>query len=330
MKRHDVYGLGNALVDLEIDIPHEKLTELGVDKSHMTLIEEDRHHELLDALTEFEAQPCGGGSAANTMTAIAQLGSRAFYSCKVADDATGQFFVDDMKHNGVTSNLERHNLPPGITGKCIVLITPDAERSMSTFLGITREFSVAELDEDALRHSARVYIEGYLVPEPHARAAAVHARRIAEEAGVLTSLTLSDLNMVSFFRDGLLEIIGDGLDLIFANQEEALGMFDTTSLEDAMAGMKGIARQWVITRGEHGAVVFDGNNLTDIPARRVTPIDLNGAGDIYAGSFLYGLSVGMPFTRCAELAGQVATTLVQRHGARLPKHDMQALLKSFG
>lgn len=329
MPQFNVYGVGNALVDLEYEISDELLNELKVDKGLMTLIEEDRHHELLDSLYHIDSRPCGGGSAANTITAIAQLGSSAFYSCKVANDKTGQFFLNDLSASGVTTNLSPDNLDDGHTGKCIVLITPDAERSMNTYLGITQKFSSSELDLDALQNSAFVYIEGYLVPEKNARAAAVQAREVAQANGVKTSLTLSDVNMVKFFRDGLMEIIGDGLDLIFSNEEEARLMFNANDMTDCIAGMKTVARQFAITQGAQGATLFDGERLYDLPAESVTPVDTNGAGDIYAGAFLHGLSSNMPFDQCGKLAGTAATTLIQQLGARLTDEQMQSVGNRF-
>jgi len=305
MSKLHVYGVGNALVDLEYEIPESLLAELKVDKGLMTLIEEDRHHELLGKLSAIENRPCGGGSAANTITAVAQLGSNAFYSCKVANDETGDYFLNDLTANGVRTNLTESIRDNGHTGKCIVLVTPDAQRSMNTFLGITREISVAELDEAALATADYVYIEGYLVPEINARAAAVRARECAQANGVKTSLTLSDANMVNFFKDGLMEIVGTGLDLIFSNEDEAKLMFGTDSIEECVAGMKTIAKQFAITQGAQGALVFDGQSLHDIPAQSVNAVDTNGAGDIYAGTFLHGLSSNMPFTDCAEMAGFV-------------------------
>ncbi len=143
MPQFHVYGVGNALVDLEYEISEDLLEQLNVDKGLMTLIEEDRHHELLDSLFHIESRPCGGGSAANTITALVQLGSSAFYSCKVANDKTGEFFLEDLSASGVKTNLSPDNLDEGHTGKCIVLITPDAERSMNTFLGITQKISTS-------------------------------------------------------------------------------------------------------------------------------------------------------------------------------------------
>jgi sugar/nucleoside kinase (ribokinase family) len=329
MSNFHVYGVGNALVDLEYEVPETLLGELGIDKGLMTLIEEDRHHELLDKLLEIESRPCGGGSAANTITAAAQLGSNAFYSCKVADDETGKYYLDDLTANGVQTNLSSGTLDAGHTGKCIVLVTPDAQRSMNTFLGITRQISVAELNETSLASSEYVYIEGYLVPEVNARAAAIKAREVATANGVKTSLTLSDANMVNFFKDGLLEIIGGGMDLVFSNEDEAKLMFDTDNINDCVAGMKTIAKQFAITQGPLGALVFDGERLYDIQAQKVTAVDTNGAGDIYAGTFLHALTQDMPFEKCAEMAGFAATTLIQQMGARLTLEQMQKVGKQF-
>lgn len=329
MSNFHVYGVGNALVDLEYEIPESLLGELAIDKGLMTLIEEDRHHELLDKLSAIQSSPCGGGSAANTITAAAQLGSNAFYSCKVADDETGKYYLNDLTANGVKTNLSSTTLDQGHTGKCIVLITPDAQRSMNTFLGITRQISVAELDETSLASSEYVYIEGYLVPEINARAAAVKARQVAEANGVKTSLTLSDANMVNFFKEGLLEIIGNGMDLVFSNEDEAKLMFGADNINDCVEGMKTISKQFAITQGASGALVFDGKKLHDIPAQKVAALDTNGAGDIYAGTFLHALTHEMPFEKCAEMAGFAATALIQQMGARLTLEQMTKVGKQF-
>ncbi len=290
MAQYHVYGIGNALVDMEFQVTDDDLAKLAVDKGLMTLIEEDRHHDLMNHLAAITGKKGSGGSAANTIIACAQLGGDTYYSCKVANDETGTFYMHDLAQCGVKSNLSLDNRQTGVTGKCIVMITPDAERSMNTYLGITREISEKELDIDAIQNSEYIYIEGYLVPEPAARRAAVKAREIAQESGVKTALTLSDANMVNYFKDGLLEITGDGLDLMFSNEDEAKLMFDASSINECVEGMKGLARQFAITRGAKGAVLFDGIQTIEIPAEQVKPVDTNGAGDMYAGAFLYGLT----------------------------------------
>lgn len=327
MSKYHVYGVGNALVDIEFDISNDKLAELGVDKGLMTLIDLDRHQELLNQLDGQDGNKGSGGSAANTIIGAAMLGARTFYSCKVANDETGTFYMQDLAASGVDSNLNMNNREEGVTGKCLVLITPDAERSMNSFLGITSKLSERELDIEAIADAEYVYIEGYLVPEPNARAAAVKARETAVAAGAKTALTLSDPNMVQFFKDGLLEIAGDKLDLCFCNEAEAKLMFDTDSMEGCIEGMKSLATQFTITLGSEGALLFDGHDLTTLPAPSVKVVDTNGAGDIYAGSFLYGLTHDMSFIKAGELAIAAASRLVTQHGARLTQPDMERVLK---
>lgn len=330
MAKYHIYGIGNALVDIEYEVESSTLEELGVDKGLMTLIEVERHHELYAQLSTQQGRRSSGGSAANTIIAAAQLGAQTFYSCKVANDESGTFYMQDLAANSVESNLNMNNRDDGVTGKCLVMITPDAERSMNTFLGITREYSESELDLDALAHSEYLYIEGYLAPEPDARAAAIKARETAKVAGVKTALTLSDPNMVSYFKDGLLAMAGSDLDLCFCNDAEAKLMFDTDDLNDCINGMKTLAAQFAITRGADGAILYDGSEILNLPASKVDAIDTNGAGDIYAGSFLYGVTQGMTFSQCGELASAAAGRLVTQYGARLSREQMQSVRTSTG
>ena len=326
MPEYDVYGAGNALVDIEYEVSESLLSELAVDKGLMTLIELDRHLELVEKLNDHEGRKSSGGSAANTIIGAASLGASCFYSCKVANDDTGTFYMLDLESAGVSSNLNMENREDGVTGKCLVMITPDADRTMNTFLGTTREFSEREVEPEAIRASQYVYIEGYLVPEVHARAAAVKVREVAEAANVKTALTLSDPNMVNFFRDGLLEIAGEHLDLCFANEAEAKLMFDADTLEDAIAGMKTLAKRFTITLGPKGSLIYDGNDIIEISGITVDAIDTNGAGDIFAGSFLYGITHGMSYQDAGELANRAAAKLVTRYGARLDLDEMKKLL----
>jgi len=329
MAKYDVFGVGNALVDMEFEVSDDQLNSLKVDKGLMTLIEEDRHYELLDKLSAGEGKRGSGGSAANTVIACAQLGGNSFYSCKVSNDETGTFYMNDLNECGVASNLTMDNREDGVTGKCIVLITPDAQRSMNTYLGITQTISVKELDKEAVAQSKIAYIEGYLVPEVAARQAAIETRIAAKAAGVQTALTLSDINMVKFFKDGLLEIAGDGLDMVFCNEDEAMVMFDASNIEGCVEGMKTISRQFAITRGAKGATLFDGDKIIEVAANKVEPIDTNGAGDIYAGAFLYGMTHGYSFEKCGELANAAAGKLITQFGARLSVAEMAEIGKQF-
>ena len=206
-------------------------------------------------------------------------------------------------------------------------MTPDAERSMNTFLGISEELSIEELDKDAIRASKYVYIEGYQVSSMTGCATAVEARRLADEYGVKTALSLSDPSMVKFFRKGLEDIVGDGVDLLFSNQEEAFGWAKTRDMAETIETLKTVAKTFVITLGSKGALVFDGQKLIEIPSFPVNAVDTNGAGDMFAGAFLYGLSTGYDFRTSGELASAAAAEVVSSFGPRLAPEKHQYILK---
>ena len=325
---YHVYGIGNALVDMEFEVSPDVLQKLKIDKGVMTLVDETRQDELLHQLNQAGGKRSCGGSAANTMVAIAQLGGKGFYSCKVANDDTGSFYLEDLLRCGVNTNLQNGDREPGITGKCLVMITPDADRTMNTFLGITANLSATELVPEALEDSEYLYIEGYLVSSPSAKAAAIKAREMAQAAGVKTALSLSDPNMVEFFKSGLLEMIGSGLDFVFANEVEALKMADTQTLSEALEHLKTLTKGFAITRGDRGSIIFDGQETIEIEPVPVEAIDTVGAGDMYAGAFLYGITQGMSFAKAGKLASLASSRIVTRFGPRLETEAMQSLLKS--
>ncbi len=328
MKKYNVYGIGNALVDIEFEVSPTQLKELQIDKGVMTLVDELRHWDLVDTLKAFPCKKSCGGSAANTMVALSQLGSKGFYSCKVAADETGSFFLEDLLRCGVETNLQHQHREAGITGKCLVFVTPDADRSMNTFLGITGNFSTDELVAEELKNSEYLYIEGYLMPSPTGKEAAIRAREIAEEAEVKTSLSLSDPNMAEFFKEGLLAVIGSGLDLIFANESEVLKLAETDNLADGIEYLKTITKCFAVTRGGQGSLIFDGEKLLEIAPVSVEAIDTVGAGDMYAGAFLHGITEGMSFTEAGNLASHAAAKIVTRFGPRMETEELQSLLIS--
>lgn len=329
MKKYDIYGIGNALVDTEYEVDDAFIAKAGVDKGLMTLIDSNERIRILNLLeVEHEhraIKQAGGGSAANTMVAAAQLGASSFYSCKVASDETGDFFMADLDIAGVDTNLDSGR-EEGITGKCISMVTPDAERTMTTHLGITETLSPNELNREALRHSTYLYIEGYLVTSPTAFSAVKETIAIAKEAGVQISLTLSDPAMVENFKASFDELAELGIDLIFCNEDEARLWTAANSRDDAMARLKTVCTKIVMTCGKEGALVFDGLEETmsvGVPAKAV---DTTGAGDIFAGTFLYGVTHGMSFPEAADLANKAASLLVSAFGARVDQSALKALL----
>jgi sugar/nucleoside kinase (ribokinase family) len=328
MARYHVYGIGNALVDMEYEVDPKDLDTLGIDKGVMTLVDEEKQLQIMLHLASHHHERASGGSAANTVIGLSQMGGNGYYSCKVADDELGHFYMRDLLEGGVDTNHHTEK-DQGHTGRCVVLVTPDGDRTMCTFLGVSGNLSTNELVEEALRDSDWFYTEGYLVTSPAARAASIRAREIAAAAGVRTALSLSDPNMVTFFKDGLLEMIGPGVDLIFANEAEAMGMAGTDALQTAVDYLKTISREFAITRGAKGALVWDGRGLIEIAGNQVEVVDTVGAGDLFAGAFLFGLTHGWDHLRAGNLASAASARLVTTLGPRLPRDETQEILQGF-
>lgn len=329
MSTYHIYGIGAALVDTEIEVNDSDLQSYGIEKGVMTLVDEARQTELIGQLSEHlvASKRASGGSAANTIIGASYFGANTFYSCKVAGDENGDFYLNDMQAAGVDTNNDTNaNKEQGITGKCLVMITPDAERTMNTFLGISETVSTNELNEAALQQSEYAYIEGYLVTSETGRAAGIALREMAEKHNVKTAFTLSDPAMVQFFGDGLREMIGNKVNLLFCNQDEAFGFTNTDTIDDAVTALKQYADEFVITLGNKGALVFDGNTLISIAANTVTAIDSNGAGDMFAGAFLYAITNGYSHEQAGNLASAASAQVVSQYGPRLLAEQHQEIL----
>jgi len=236
-------------------------------------------------------------------------------------------YLQDLLDCGLDTNLSQDNRPEGITGKCLVLVTPDADRTMNTFLGITGDLSQNELNKEAIKDSQYLYIEEYLVSSPTALQSAIEAKKIAQEAGVKVAFSISDANMVNFFREGVDKVIGEeGVDLLFANQDEAFKMANTEDLNVAVDYFKTIAKTFAITLGKKGSLIFDGEKQIEIPANPVTAVDTVGAGDMYAGCILYGITNGLDWQTAGKLASLASAKLVTSFGPRLANEELQAIL----
>lgn len=303
---------------------------MEVEKGLMTLVDAERQQQLSTHLQGHlvHARLASGGSACNSIYAASCFGAKAYYSCKVANDQYGEFFLKDLQDAGVDCIPQDHN-HPGHTGKCLVLISPDAERSMNTHLGISETLSVDQINEQAIADSEYLYIEGYLVTSPTGRAAAVAARQIAERNNVKVAISLSDPGMVEFFRDGLQEMVGDKVDLLFCNEAEALGWADTQNLDAAVEMLKQTADTFAITLGARGALLFDGSKTIEIAGHAVKAIDTNGAGDMFAGAFLYALSQQQDFKAAGQLASLASANVVCGYGPRLNAEQHGELLTSL-
>lgn len=327
MKKYQVYGLGAALVDTEIQVDDSFLQQSGVQKGYMTLVDEARQHELMALLEKHlvGSHRASGGSAANSIITHSYFGGDAFYSCKVANDENGNFYINDLSAAGVGIDADKAR-GEGITGKCLVMVTADAERSMNTFLGISETLSEDNLNLAALKQSEWLYMEGYLVTSVTGRKAAITAREYAQANGVKVALSLSDPGIVEFFKDGLQEMLGEKVDLVFCNEHEAKQWAGSDNIDNAITAMKTLAETFIITQSDKGALIFDGENLQHVDAEKVEAIDANGAGDAFAGAFLYGITHGFSWLDAGRLAASTAAAVVCQYGPRLDKTGYQAIL----
>lgn len=326
MNRYDIYGVGAALVDTEIKVSDDDLSRLGIEKGLMTLVDEERQVELLRQLQDHlvHSQLACGGSAANSIIAANHFGSRTYLSCKVANDEHGQFFLGDLRRTGVDVHA-RNGSADGTTGKCLVMITADAERTMNTFLGVSETLGIDDIDETALAQSRYLYLEGYLVTSASGKPAAIAATELARRNGVQIALSLSDPGIVQYFKAGLREIVGSGVDLLFCNEAEALAFTEEKSLENACSALKHCARSFAITCGARGALVFDGQRQYSLAAEAVKAVDTNGAGDMFAGAFLHAIARGFDYERAALFANRAAAQVVTQYGPRLTREQCQQL-----
>ena len=330
MKKYNIYGIGAALVDTEVEVSDDFLSKASIDKGVMTLVDEARQAELLGSLSDESntmLRKCGG-SVCNSVVAASSLGAQAFFSGKVADDEDGQLYIDDLKGAGV--EFHSAGQESGITGKCLVMVTDDAERTMNTFLGASEDLSAREIDQAALLDSEWFYVEGYLVTDEARTAATKAAVELAKAKGVKVAVSLSDPFVVAVFGDALRQVIGDGVDLIFCNKDEATAFTGTETLEAASEALKQYTKTFAITDGAKGAVTFDGNSLNQSEGVEAKAIDTNGAGDMFAGAFLYAITSGKSYGWAADLANDCAAKVVARFGPRLDFGDFTSIKQRFG
>ncbi|OIQ67564.1 2-dehydro-3-deoxygluconokinase [mine drainage metagenome] len=299
----------------------------------MTLIDAPRHAELLHHVHGLHAQRTGGGSAGNTVVALAQLGGKAFYSCRVADDELGDFYTRDLLSHGVATNLTHTKAPQGQTGSCMVMVTPDAERSMSTFLGATADIDASALHPHDIAKSKVYYMEGYLAASITGLDAAIKGRALARQAGVALATTLSDMTMINFCRPGLDAMVGNpetgSLDYLFCNEEEAQVWCGTKDLAQICEQLRHQADVVCLTRSAKGCLVLQDAQQIEVPAAKVKAVDTNGAGDMFAGAFLYAVTRGHGHAQAAWLANQCAGRVVSQVGNRLGQNTIEQIKTEF-
>jgi sugar/nucleoside kinase (ribokinase family) len=320
--RYQVVGIGNALVDVIAHAGDGFLDTHGLVKGSMTLIETERAVELYRALGA--AVEMSGGSAANTMCGIASFGGRAAYIGKVSNDDLGAVFGHDLHAVGVSF---RAGTPSGTvpTGRCIIVVTPDAQRTMNTYLGVSSLLSIADLDEDAIAMGEVLYMEGYLFDRDDAKAAFRRAAEVAHAAGRRVSLTLSDSFCVDRHRADFRALVRDEVDLLFGNEDELCALYEVASLEAAIAEVRRDCDLVAVTAGANGSCVVRPDGTVRVKAERVDRVlDTTGAGDLYAAGFLFGLTNGESLDDCARLGSVAAAEVISHVGPRplVPLHTL--------
>ena len=320
---HDVVGVGNAIVDVIATVPDAFLEDHGLVKGAMTLIETERATSLYAAMPPgIEAS---GGSAANTMAGVASLGGRATYIGKVRNDQLGEVFAHDTRNGGVAFDVPFATAGEP-TARSLIQVTPDGERTMNTFLGISAFLSPDDVDEATVASAAITYCEGYLWDRDEAKDAIRHAMSIASDAGRIVSLTLSDSFCVDRHRDEWLGLLDDRVDLVFANEAEVCSLFETDDFDAAAERLASMVETAALTRSAKGSVVMSQGERIEVPATPVAQVvDATGAGDLYAAGFIYGLSMGASMERCAELGSLAAGEVISHIGAR-PHVQLSTLL----
>lgn len=327
-KNYQVVGVGNALVDVLSHCDDAFLTDNGVDKGIMQLIDTDRASELYGKMGP--ATEISGGSAANTIAGIAALGGRTAYVGKVRSDQLGDIFAHDMRAQGADFETPRANGDSGHeTGRCMVLVTPDSERSMSTYLGVSEHLGPDDIDELQMADAEWIYLEGYRFDGAQSHAAFAKAITACKGSGGKVSLTLSDPFCVERHRDAFRDMIRDHVDLLFCNEHEMQAMYQTETL-DAALNLAGAEVEIVAcTIGAKGAFVMHGGQRYHAPAEAPRIVDLTGAGDLFASGFLHGLVTDRDMLTCARMGCIVAGEVIDHIGAR-PNVDLKQLLSQYG
>ena len=326
--RYDVLGIGNAIVDVIAPAEDDFLVAQGMHKGTMALIDEARAETIYQAMGP--ATESSGGSAANTIVGVASFGGRAAFIGKVKDDELGRAFAHDIRAARVTFDTPPASDGPS-TARCYIMVTPDGERTMNTFLGAAQDLHPNDIDEAAIAAAAVVYLEGYLWDPPHAKEAFVKAAAIAHKAGRRVALTLSDAFCVDRYRPEFLELIRKGtVDIVFANEHELHSLYETADFNTAVKMLRSDAKLAVITRSEKGCVVVSRDAVEAVQAMPIERVvDVTGAGDLFAAGFLVGHSHGKDHRTAARLGALAAAEVIQHIGAR-PAVSLKALAAENG
>jgi sugar/nucleoside kinase (ribokinase family) len=330
--KNDISAIGNALVDTVFKVEHSLISELGLEINQMTLSSAEEHAPIIDRLIASGADTVSdcGGSATNSLVAAASFGAKCFHTCKVSDDQDGVKYLESLKEAGVghKGNMASANTIP--TGKCLILVTPDAKRTMTTALNVSSLMDDDDLDLNQIANSKIFYIEGYMVTSEENYKVTLQAlNHLQNFPDVKIAFSLSDPGIVMGFKDKFHEMESYGLDYIFGNDDEAMAFVDAENIDEAFIKLQEKPYTSIITMGEKGSSVITNDEIIHTPKVNINPVDTNGAGDMFAGSFLYALLQDRDLRSCAEFANYGASKVVETFGPRLTEEGYREVLNNY-
>ena len=330
MKKFDVFGVGNALVDCVCLVSDSFLDDNNIEKGLMTIVDDKKQKSIIEKIIDTDAFIQSGGSVPYSIYTLSNLGGSGYLSFLISNDSYGNLYLNDIKKSGINTADKKYFFGDGMTGSCLVLTTPDAERTMNTCLGASSNFSIKNINFDDLKLSRYLYIEGYLVTSDVAIEAIKKSISFSIENDVKISLTFSDLSMVKYFREKFLNILNHKIDLLFCNQEEAKTFTGENDFKKCYEKMLEYSELVVITKGDKGSLIISnsGENI-EIEPINVTPLDTVGAGDTYAGAFLYGINNGLSLRKSGELASSLSSKVVTKLGPRLDKNVIDGIKQTM-
>ena len=333
-KKYDIFGIGGAIFDLEYHVEDSFFEEVSLQKGVRTLVTDAEQTHIINMLHNKGYKPTlseGGGSAANSLTCARAFGSEVYFCCKVVSDYSGSIYLADMESKQI--HMNENNMyeadPSHCTGRCLALVSNDAERTMATSLGVSNDFSIEDIDLEAVKQSKYMMIEGYLLEAEHSRKVCDYLQLKAQEYGVKIVLTLSDPVLVQKNRDHFLALLEKGIDIIVGNADEALALTNTDTHSAAVMSMMQYNAAYAITLGPDGVAIFNGDSVHFIKAKSCKCVDTLGAGDCFAGAFIHGLSEGKRWSESANLANICASKIVSREGPRIKQHEADTIQSKF-
>ena len=322
MKKYNVFGIGNALVDCVYMVDDKFLDDNNIEKGLMTLVDEKKQKSIIEKIKNFDSVIQSGGSVTNSVYTLSQLGGSGYVSVLVAEDEFGKIYLSDLKNSNVSTGGTTYTTGDGMTGTCLVLTTPDAERTMNTCLSISSNFSIKNINLVDLKSSEYLYIEGYLVTSDVAMEAVHQSIEFSSKNDVKIALTFSDLAMVKYFKDNFKSILNNRVDLLFCNEDEAKTFSGYDTLEDSIKYLGKLSSTLVVTLGKNGSLIYHNGEKITIDPYPTKAVDTVGAGDTYAGAFLYGITNGLSLKKSGELASLLSSKVVSKIGPRLEKDDI--------